>query len=535
MTSNRYKTNYEDNQRSLNKKTYRLPIMKLLFATIALSCILPSTAEIFEMDIGSVASNVNIEGMLRFIAKDICTRTLVGNEDPRRIINKYVSLASPISNIIQIDVGYFVRKSVSVRLRGGTNLRTDKSGTAVFRDGIGCTLLFGKKMTDERSFLYPSTVLQFSLLRNTQPFAAIAPPYLSFNNSWPEGAGGVAASIEMQQSNITYIQGAVDRLINEPSYNTQAVLFSQNGDLIAKSYADGYSDNVRFIGMSMTKTLNALLLGVAIKSHSHDVGLVDESASTFITQWKNTNHTLITIRHLLQMASGLQWEETFNRGLMSRTTAVEMVYHSADAIAYAVSLPLASQPGTEFIYSTGDSQLLSYVIDQIVSHDMEDDSTGTVQRNYDFMQKSLFHPLNITSATIECDLSGMFMGGSNALMSAEDWLRIGQLMLNKGWSNDGTLQILPDNWIDMMISPSEVSGSKYGWQLWTYDEELMGNYTEIPIDTYMILGHNHQIMCVIPSRNAVFLRLGFFTGDQKDPQSFIPYFQALQDILEVSP
>ena len=151
----------------------------------------------------------------------------------------------------------------------------------------------------------------------------------------------------------------------------------------------------------MTKTNSTFLLGVVIKLYLHNVGLVHASASTFITQWKNTNYTLITIQHLFQMASKLQWEENFKKDFLSCTTSMELVYHSAHMVAYTASLSLASQPGTRFIYSTGDSQLLSYVIDQIVSHDMENDTTGIVQRNYDFMQKSLFHPLNISSSILK--------------------------------------------------------------------------------------------------------------------------------------
>jgi CubicO group peptidase (beta-lactamase class C family) len=267
----------------------------------------------------------------------------------------------------------------------------------------------------------------------------------------------------------------------------------------------------------MSKTVTALALSVVHKRLGNFS--LDDSAARFYPQWRGTSREAITIRHLLKMESGLDWSEEYG----AKSTTSEMFYNSKYMAAYVAALPLAHAPGTRFNYASGDTLLLSGIFKKLVG--------GTLQASNDFYQRNLFAPIGVSTAVIQPDISGTAVGAGYNYMSAEDWLRMGQRVLNRGqWQGQ---QVLDASWIDETARPTAASAGDYGGQVWRYYAEPMAQY-ELPRDIILFHGVQHQLMAVIRSRNLVFLRPGVYTGDDSDANfnnSIRARFTALQRVL----
>lgn len=437
----------------------------------------------------------SIPAGLGYSAQETCARVFVGKDDPSRVKYRYIApMVSPLELIWTTHVDTY-RQKVTV-----SEALTFQSATSVYRPGLGCTKLVDTSVTTLRA----------------QPFTPYTPLPVGAGY-WPQGNSGVsptaAGSFDSAKLDVAFTD-----LMNAPEYNTQAILLAHGGRMVRKAYQQNYSDNNRFTGWSMSKTVTALALGVAQKRLRNFS--LDESAARFYPQWRGTSREAITIRNLLNMESGLNWSEEYG----ARSTTSEMFYNSKDMAAYVASLPLMHTPGTVFNYASGDTLLLSGIVKQLAG--------GTLQTTQDFYQYNLFAPIGVTTAVVQADISGTPVGAGYQYMSAEDWLRMGQLVMNRGrW---GSQQLIDPSWIDMMATPTTASGGDYGGQVWLYYADPMAAYN-LPKDIILFHGVQHNLMAVIPSKNLVFLRLGVYTGDDSDANfnnSIRAYFTALQRVIE---
>ena len=135
---------------------------------------------------------------------------------------------------------------------------------------------------------------------------------------------------------------------------------------------------------------------------------------------------------------------------------------------------------------------------------------GTAASSYP--QERLFKPLGMTSAVLESDPSGTFLGEAFLYANAHDWARFGEfLRLGGEWNGR---QLLPPGFVDYMRSPAPASdeghGPVYGrGQVWL----APGLGFALPADTFMLNGHLRQTITIIPSRKLVILRMGLTRED----------------------
>lgn len=154
--------------------------------------------------------------------------------------------------------------------------------------------------------------------------------------------------------------------------------------------------------------------------------------------------------------------------------------------------------------------------------------------------KALFAPIGATTAVMETDTDGNWVGSSYLWASVADWGRLGQLMLNDGvW---GGTQVLPPSWLQRASakSTSDGDGRGYGAQTWRIGDPQagrckdggrdMGKGRGVPADTLAMSGHWGQIVAMVPSREAVIVRMGWtFKRDQFDDCGFVA------DVLKALP
>ncbi|WP_188134313.1 serine hydrolase [Rhizobium sp. RU35A] len=271
----------------------------------------------------------------------------------------------------------------------------------------------------------------------------------------------------------------------------RAIVVVHDGHIVGETYGAGFAPSTPLLGWSMTKTVNAALVGLVIKD-----GKLSLDQKSLFSQWANDARKDISVADLMSMTSGLKWSE---EGNFPDTYILEDL--AEDAAAFARDRPLVALPGTKFNYSSGSSVLLARLWQDAVGADAQA-----------FPQERLFKPLGMTSAVLETDPSGTFLGEAHLYANARDWARFGEfLRLNGAWNGE---QLLPSDFVDYMRSPVQASdeghGPAYGrGQLWLGP----GQGFPLPDDAFMMQGHLRQVIAIIPSLKLVILRMGLTRED----------------------
>jgi CubicO group peptidase (beta-lactamase class C family) len=266
----------------------------------------------------------------------------------------------------------------------------------------------------------------------------------------------------------------------------------RDGRIIGERYAPGFHDHMPLPGWSMTKAVVGTLAGILVADGS--LALNDRE---LLPEWKRPDPRAdITVEDLLRMRSGLRFVENYSN---PGSDVVRMLFEQKDAAAFAARLPLKHTPGTVWSYSSGTTNILCRIIrDRVGDADY-----------LEWPRRVLFEPIGMSSAVMEPDAAGTFVGSSFMLATARDWARLGQLYLDGGmWQGR---RVISENWIRFAMTPTP-QAVNYGahWYL-RLNPELGGDTDEaarIPGDAFHALGHEGQTLTVVPSRSLVIVRLG---------------------------
>ncbi len=285
------------------------------------------------------------------------------------------------------------------------------------------------------------------------------------------------------------------------SYPINAEVIVKDGVIVDEYYKDGYDENSVFTLQSTSKSITSAIFGIAI-----DKGYiegVDVPISTYFPQilesgseYKNQ----ITVWNLLTHTTGLDASDTANW---------DEWLASSNWVDYVLNRPAVSRPGTVFNYFTGNTHLLSAIIQQ-----------ATGKTTYEFGKEYLFEPLDMDSVECSTDPQGISDGGNGFAMNVYDMAKIGQLYLNNGvWEGE---QIIPAQWVQesTTLQFDRSSGSAdYGYQWWV---RTFGNNN---YPAYFAQGHYGQYIFVVPDLKLVVVFTSHYEGDTSI------YWQLMNDIV----
>ncbi len=281
--------------------------------------------------------------------------------------------------------------------------------------------------------------------------------------------------------------------------NTQGVVVVRDGVIVAEWYADGAGPDSWVASWSVAKSFTSATVGIAIEE-----GLipgVDEPMTTWYPAFAGTEREDMTLRDVLQMGSGLDWVEDYDPASAAESDIIRMVTGERDELAYAASQPPEVAPGSRFSYSSGDTMLLSGVIEQATG--MPADAYAT---------DVLFEPLGLDRAEWWRDGAGHTLTYCCFDSTSRDFARFGQLYLQGGrW---GDRQVVPEQWVDDSLVPSDASeeaGDPYGYQWW------LGEPEGIDEDVFAAVGHDGQWIYVIPGLDMVVVRNGTYVKNPGPP------------------
>ncbi len=270
-------------------------------------------------------------------------------------------------------------------------------------------------------------------------------------------------------------------------FNTAQFTIIKDGKLL---YNKTFNDDLEVINsFSMTKSITSMMLGFAIQDGY--IKSVNQKMTDFLPEYKDDEFgRLVTVGDLAKMSSGYGWKEDYYWPINAITDS----YYGDDIEKVVFDVPFVSEPGKEYKYLSGATQLLGIVIKR---------ATNKTLASY--LQDKVWNPLGMeTDAKWSVDHSG---GTEKAFCclhaKASDYAKIGQFILQDGiWNGE---KILNKEYVDLMRTPD--LDPHYGYSLWI-DE----NY-EYPF--YMLQGHLGQYTIIVPDQNLVIVRL----GEKKDGRS----------------
>jgi CubicO group peptidase (beta-lactamase class C family) len=278
--------------------------------------------------------------------------------------------------------------------------------------------------------------------------------------------------------------------------NTQGVVVVHDGEIVSEWYADGAGEDSWAASWSMAKSFTSALIGIAIED-----GLipgVDEPMTTWFPEWEGSDRETITLLDVLQMSSGLDWVEDYDPSTAAESDIIRQVVAEQDQLAYAAGQPAAHEPGTVWNYSSGDTMLLSGVLEQV---------TGMTVDEY--ARQEIFDPLGMEQAEWWRDARGHTLTYCCLDTTSRNFARFGLLYEREGaWGDD---QLVPEGWVADSLEPAPASEDQYGYQWW------LGVGDDLPDDTFAAIGHDGQYIYVIPSLDLVVVRNGTYVKDPGEP------------------
>ena len=267
-----------------------------------------------------------------------------------------------------------------------------------------------------------------------------------------------------------------------------AVLVVHGGAIVAEAYGEGWSQDRVHSSWSLAKSVAHALVGVLVRDRRLDI-----DAPAVVEEWAlpGDERAAITPRMLMQMTSGLQWDESSDvLALVADTATVNVAGVQAER-------PLVAAPGTAFDYSTGSTAVVGRLIGDVV---------GTGDDFRQWATSVLFEPIGIDSVELTFDADEYWVAGYGADMTARDFARLGLLYLRNGvW--DGQ-QILPEHWVDEARTSTPLA-PPYGSGFWID--------VNAP-DTFSAEGFLGQKVVIVPDADAVVVVLAQNPDDDLSTQ-----------------
>ena len=308
---------------------------------------------------------------------------------------------------------------------------------------------------------------------------------------------------------------------------TRALVVYHGGRLAVERYAPGYDKDTRFVSWSMAKTVTAVLIGMLVAD-----GQLRLDAPAPVPRWQRTGdpRAEITLRHLLQMRSGLDHTEAGDPPWESSEVRMLFLDGRDDMADFATAQPLEAEPGAKFEYSSNTTVILADIAARALTDSTDPDARRKAVADY--LEARLFGPLGMTSVVPEFDRSGTLIGGSLIHATARDWAKFGELLRNKG-SYRGE-QLVPRAWVEEMVKPSPKS-PQYGLQIWLNRPLPEGEEHPLfpdraPHSAFSLIGHMGQYVFVSPSQKLTVVRLGHSNAPERKAM-----LQQLADVIELYP
>jgi CubicO group peptidase (beta-lactamase class C family) len=275
---------------------------------------------------------------------------------------------------------------------------------------------------------------------------------------------------------------------------TNALLVIKDGRIVVERYRNGSDERSRFIGWSMTKSITSVLIGCALAEGR--IESLDKPISDYLPELKGGGYEGVSIRHVMQMRSGVDYEERYDFANPGRAASnhIDSLVRNATRFADAArTLRRIHPPGEFFQYKTIDTAVLGWLVERV--------TRGSVAA---YTARCLWEPLGAESDGFYimdgAPGTGREFSGAGFNATLRDFGRFGQMMLQAGVA-DGR-RIISADWVKQSTSPNGPEDNQrggYGLQWWTLGR-----------GTYSAIGLQGQYVFVDPATRTVVVKLSYF-------------------------
>ena len=279
---------------------------------------------------------------------------------------------------------------------------------------------------------------------------------------------------------------------------TDIVAFVRDGEVIADFYENGWSSDVHHQPWSVTKTFIAATVGIAVDEGR--VGSVQDPIDAYIPELKGTAWEGARIVDILQMRSGVFWDE--DDPVLARNTQVQQWVQAAlDLVTegqlgqgrneFLKALPKETEPGTMWRYNSGATQVLAWLTEEVYGKPFNQ-----------IISEKLWQPAGMDGdARILTDRQGDAIASQGLYSRVFDLARFGELLRNGGRTPEGR-RVVPAAWVRDMTTLLEAPKGAYGYQTWV--GPMPG--------TFQASGFQGQKISVAPDHCLVGVRLSHAFG-----------------------
>jgi len=254
------------------------------------------------------------------------------------------------------------------------------------------------------------------------------------------------------------------------------LLVIKDGNLVYERYGLGNDRDSRWVSFSVTKSVVSMLVGAAVKDGY--IESLDEKVTDYLPRLKGSSYDQSSIRNIMQMASGVQWNEDYADPASDVNSAD---WSTLGLYEYLRHKPRDAEPGKLFNYNTGETNLVGTLLRSAIGNNL---ST--------YLEEKIWRPFGMESDAwwMLSEPGGGETGGCCINATLRDYGRIGLFALANGHLRDGT-RVLPDGWMNESTMPSE--GYKgYGYLWWLR-----------PDGDYQAMGIFGQGIYIDPAENVV--------------------------------
>lgn len=262
------------------------------------------------------------------------------------------------------------------------------------------------------------------------------------------------------------------------------LLIIKDGRILLERYGFGNTEDSVWVSFSMTKSVVSMLTGAAVADGF--IGSVDDKVTDYLPQLKNSSYDQVTIRNVLQMASGVEWNEDYadpRSDVASSPNDLMSLFH------FLGTKPRVAPPGERFNYNTGETNLAGAILRAAIGNNLAT-----------YLAHKIWTPFGM-----EADANWVTHGAGNGELGGccisatlRDFGRLGLFAMNGGVLADGS-RVLPENWMRDSVTPSQ-SNEGYGYLWW-----LQGN------GIFRASGIFGQGIYINPATNLVIVTQGAWT------------------------
>jgi len=305
---------------------------------------------------------------------------------------------------------------------------------------------------------------------------------------------------------------------------TNAMLVLKDGQIVFEDYRNRMLPETRHTAFSMSKTITAMLTGIALDRG--EIASLDDPAQKYVPQLSGTGYDGVTIRQILQMRSGVDYEERYDFGdnpsFAGRLHEQAIILNEMRFADGALETTRANEPGSRFNYSTLDTMVLGWILEEATGETLEAQ-----------MEQRIWQKLGAEADGFWLadgpPGNGRALNGMGFNATLRDFARLGQMMLDGGMR--GETRILPEGWVAQMTemvptgAPEGAGFPGYGFQTWKIDE-LPGSYSAV--------GLAGQFIYVHPESRTVIVKLSHYPP--VEPEYVLPETLAMfRGIVEAAP